>query len=1004
MNNHSPTTQPLDLAAVRARLQQVRGQEYWRSLEELAASTGFQAFIRREFPQQASALGEPVGRRRFLQLMAASLALAGVTACTRQPEEKIMPYVRQPEDIVQGAPLFFATAMPFGGFGYGVLAESHMGRPTKIEGNPQHPASLGATDAFGQASVLTLYDPDRSQVITNAGMIRTWGAFIAALNSVLDDQRTVGGGGLRLLTGTVTSPTLAQQLRTLLERFPAAVWHQYEPAGSGAARAGARLAFGGELDAQYRFDKADVILALDADFLSCGPAALRYARDFAGKRRVWQGERTMHRLYAVESTPSLTGTMADHRLPLRSGEVAAFAHAVARELGALPGRASAAQTAAPATHARWVRALADDLRQHQGSGIVIAGEQQPPLVHALAHAMNYALGNIGKTVFYTDPIEAAPTDQTASLRELASDMAAGAVELLVIIGGNPVYTAPADLQFAEHLAKVPLRVHLSLYHDETSALCHWHIPATHYLETWGDIRSHDGTVTIIQPLIAPLYAGRSAHEVLAALLGQPDGRAYDIVRGYWRGQRPGEDFERFWRTALHDGLVDGTALAPRPIEGVRLGSTDIEPPASPPAGLELIFRPDPTVWDGRFANNGWLQELPKPLTKLTWDNAALISPATAERLGLATEDLVELRYQGRTVRAPVWVMPGHVDDAVTVSLGYGRWRAGQLGTNTGFNAYALRTSDAPWFGPGLEVVKTGERYRLATTQGHFRMEGRNLVRTATLAEYLAHPDFVHALGHEPAPDQTLYPLVEYPGYAWGMAIDLNACIGCSACVVACQAENNVPIVGKTEVARGREMHWLRIDRYYRGGLDRPATYYQPILCMHCETAPCEVVCPVAATVHGHEGLNEMVYNRCVGTRYCSNNCPYKVRRFNFFQYADYTTPSLKLLHNPDVTVRSRGVMEKCTYCVQRINAGRVQAEREGRSVRDGEIVTACQASCPTEAIIFGNINDPNSRVAKMKGTPLNYGLLTELNTRPRTTYLARLRNPNPELMEGGTQG
>ena len=999
MNNDSPTTPPLDLTAIRTRLRQVRGQEYWRSLEELAASTDFQAFMQREFPQQAAALGEHVSRRRFIQLMGASLALAGVTACTRQPEEKIMPYVRQPEDIVPGKPLFFATAMPLSGFGYGVLAESHMGRPTKIEGNPQHPASLGATDAFGQASVLTLYDPDRSQVIINAGMIRTWGGFVAALNSALDEQRPIAGKGLRVLTEAVTSPTLAQQLRTVLERFPGAKWHQYEPAGSRAAQAGARLAFGEERDAQYRFDRAEVILAFEADFLACGPAALRYARDFAGKRRVWQGEQTMNRLYAVESTPSLTGTMADHRLPLRSGEIGALARAVAQELGALPGQASAPPGTLPATYAGWVRAVANDLRQHQGSSIVIAGEQQPPLVHALAHTLNYALGNIGQTVFYTDPVEAVPTDHMASLRELASDMAAGAVGLLVIVGGNPVYTAPADLRFAEHLAKVPLRMHLSLYHDETSALCHWHVPETHYLESWGDIRACDGTVTIIQPLIAPLYAGRSAHEVLAAVLGQPDGRAYDIVRDYWGSQRPGEDFERFWRTALHDGLIAGTALAPRPVDGLRLGPADVEPLAPPPAGLELIFRPDPTVWDGRFANNGWLQELPKPLTKLSWDNAALISSATAERLGLASEDVVELRYQGRSVRAPVWIMPGHVDDAVTVSLGYGRWRAGQLGTNMGYNAYALRTSDAPWFGPGLEIVKTGARYQLVTTQEHFRMEGRNLVRAGGLTEYLAHPDFVHAMGHEPAPGQTLYPLVEYPGYAWGMAIDLNACIGCSACVIACQAENNVPIVGKAEVARGREMHWLRIDRYYRGRLDRPEAYYQPILCMHCENAPCEVVCPVAATVHDHEGLNNMVYNRCVGTRYCSNNCPYKVRRFNFFQYADYTTPSLKLQHNPDVTVRSRGVMEKCTYCVQRINAGRIQAEREGRSVRDSEVVTACQAVCPTEAIIFGNINDPNSRVARMKATRLNYGLLTELNTRPRTTYLARLRNPNPELAE-----
>jgi Fe-S-cluster-containing dehydrogenase component len=695
--------------------------------------------------------------------------------------------------------------------------------------------------------------------------------------------------------------------------------------------------------------------------------------------------------------------MADHRLPLRPSDIAAFAQAMGQAIQVLPGQSPAARTAPP-SYAPWVAAVADDLRQHRGRSLVIAGDQQPPMVHALAHAMNYALGYVGRTVSYTDPIEASPVDHMASLLELVSDMAAGTVEVLVILGGNPVYAAPADLQFAEHLARVPLRAHLSLYNDETSALCQWHIPETHYLETWGDIRSYDGTVTILQPLIAPLYAGKSAHEVLAALLGQPDARAYDVVRHYWQSQRPEEGFEAFWRQAVHDGLVVETASASRNIDSLQWSLTGLEAPPAAASGLELIFRPDPSVWDGRFANNGWLQELPKPLTTLTWDNAALISPATAERLGLTNEELVELRYQGRDVRAPVWIMPGHADDAVTVSLGYGRWKAGQLGSHTGFNAYALRTSDAPWFGSGLQIHKTGEHYPLATTQEHFRMEGRHLVRDGTLAEFLAHPDFVQAMAHDPAPDQTLYPLVEYPGYAWGMAIDLNACIGCSACVVACQAENNIPIVGKTEVARGREMHWLRIDRYYKGRLHDPETYHQPILCMHCETAPCEVVCPVAATVHDHEGLNNMVYNRCVGTRYCSNNCPYKVRRFNFFLYADYDTPSLKLLHNPDVTVRSRGVMEKCTYCVQRINAGRIQAEREGRSIRDGDVVTACQAVCPTEAIVFGNINDPNSRVARMKATPLNYGLLTALNTRPRTTYLARLRNPNPHLAEGETRG
>jgi molybdopterin-containing oxidoreductase family iron-sulfur binding subunit len=613
--------------------------------------------------------------------------------------------------------------------------------------------------------------------------------------------------------------------------------------------------------------------------------------------------------------------------------------------------------------------------------------------------MNHTLGNVGSTVFYTDPVEAGPVDQMGSLRELVADMQAGLVDLLVILGGNPVYQAPAELRFSEHLSKVKLRVHLGLYDDETAALCHWHIPETHYLETWSDGRAFDGTITIMQPLIAPLYGGKSAHEVLAALMGQPNRPSYAIVRDYWRGQLPPEDFEPFWRTALHEGLVANTALPPREVayRNMRVEASELAVSPSDQRSLDLVLRPDPTVWDGRFANNGWLQELPKPLTKLTWDNAALISPATAQRLGLHNEDVVELRYRGRTARAPVWLMPGQADEAVTVHLGYGRWRTGRVGRGTGFNAYVLQTSTAPWGDSGMEIHPTGGRYPLASTQLHHTMEGRNLVRVGTLAQYLAHPEFVHEMAHEPPPDLTLYPLYEYKGYAWGMAIDLNACIGCNACVIACQAENNIPIVGKSQIAVGRDMHWLRIDRYYQGSIDDPETYYQPVLCMHCEKAPCEVVCPVAATVHDDEGLNVMVYNRCVGTRYCSNNCPYKVRRFNFLQYVDDQTPVLKLLRNPDVTVRTRGVMEKCTYCVQRISAARIQAEKDQRLIGDGEVVTACQASCPTEAIVFGDINDLNSRVAKLKASQLNYGLLTDLNTRPRTTYLARLRNPHPDL-------
>jgi molybdopterin-containing oxidoreductase family iron-sulfur binding subunit len=989
----------IDLAAIRARLDAVHGQEYWRSLEELAQTEDFQEFLHREFPQQASVWMDPIGRRQFLQLMAASLALAGLGACTRQPDEKIVPYVRAPEDIVPGIPLFFATAMTLGGIASGVLVESHMGRPTKIEGNPKHPASLGATNAFAQASVLTLYDPDRSKVVSQVGRISTWGAFLQTLNTKLSAQGARQGAGLRILTETVTSPTLAHQLQALLAKFPSAKWHQYEPISRDAARVGARLAFGKEVETHYRFDKADVILSLDADFLSSGPGTLRYAREFAARRRVRAGQTAMNRLYVVECTPSNTGAMADHRLPLSAGKIRSFAHAVAQGLGV---DLEPLGDAAASTHASWIAALVGDLRRHHGASIVLAGDQQSPVVHALAHAMNHALGNVGSTVLYSDPVQANPVDQTESLRELVGEMEAGLVDILVILGGNPVFTAPADLRFAEHLSNVRLRIRLGLYEDETSALCHWHLPEAHYLESWSDARAYDGTVTISQPLIAPLYEGKSAHELLAVLSGKSDRSSHDIVRDYWKSQNLTPDFEMFWRKSLHDGLIAGTALPPKSVTLKRVRDWAASPPPTPKSQdlLEIVFQPDPTIWDGRFANNGWLQELPKSLTRLTWDNAVLISPATAERLGLSNEEVVELRYRGRAVRGPVWIMPGHAEDSVTVHLGYGRTHAGRVGTGAGFNAYAIRTSDAPWFGPGLEIHKSGERYPLARTQHHHSMEGRNLVRVGTIEQFREHPDFAHETAHDSSPRLTLYPEHKYEGYAWGMAIDLNACIGCNACVVACQSENNIPVVGKTEVAMGREMHWLRIDRYYKGDLDNPETYHQPVLCMHCENAPCELVCPVAATVHSDEGLNDMIYNRCVGTRYCANNCPYKVRRFNFYLYSDFTTRSLKLLRNPDVTVRSRGVMEKCTYCVQRINAARIKTKKEDRQIRDGEIVTACQAVCPTEAIVFGDINNPKSHVSTLKAEPRNYGLLAELNTKPRTSYLARLRNPNPEI-EGG---
>ena len=1035
---------------IRSRLAGSEGRLYWRSLGELADTLEFREYLHREFPQQASEWNDPKGRRQFLKLMSASLALAGVGACTKQPREEIVPYVKQPEDLVPGRPLFFASAIPLSGVAQPVLVESHMGRPTKIEGNPEHPASLGATDAITQAAVLDLYDPDRAKTVTYRGEIRPWGSFLAAMQSAAASQKARQGAGLRLLTGPITSPSLAEVMATVLAQFPQARWHQYDPVTRDGARVGGRQATGSATDAIYHFDKADVVLSLDADFLACGPGSVRYQKDFAARRRVTDERKDMNRLYAVESTPTLTGAKADHRLVLKAGEIEGFTRQLAAGLGAGAASPSAAGAGGPDT-SRWIAALARDLLAHKGRSVVVAGEYQPAAVHALAHAMNQALGNIGATVTYGASIEAMPTDQAASLNSLVRDIDAGRVELLMILGGNPVYSAPADLKFPEKLAKVALTVHHGLYVDETANVCHWNVPDTHPLESWGDARAFDGTVTIVQPLIAPLYDGRSAYEVLGALTTQYDRRGYQIVKDYWTrafgggsgwtiraadGQ-PFKDADTFWRRALHDGFIPGTAVtdggqatpfvatpaappaaAAAPDAGAAAVATPAaaaaaapaaptpQPPVPAPAaqgGLEIIFRPDPTVWDGRFANNGWLQELPKPLTKITWDTAAWVSPQLAKERGLNDGDVIELRYRGNTARLPVFRVPGHPAQSVTVFLGYGRRMAGRVGNAPNgaeaFNAYVLRTSDAPWFGNGLEISRTGDRYLLATTQEHHLMEGRAPVRVATLEQYRNEPAVIHEMGETPPRTLTMYQEFPYDGYKWGMAIDLTSCTGCGACTMACTAENNIPVVGKDQVAAGREMHWIRVDHYF-GGNDFDAAveaYHQPVPCMQCENAPCEVVCPVAATTHSSEGLNDMVYNRCVGTRYCSNNCPYKVRRFNFLLYQDWTTPSLEPLRNPDVSVRSRGVMEKCTYCVQRINTARVDSKREERSIRDGEIVTACQAVCPSDAIVFGNLNDPNSQVVKLKAQERNYGVLEDLNTRPRTTYLAALRNPNPEL-------
>jgi MoCo/4Fe-4S cofactor protein with predicted Tat translocation signal len=953
--------------------------KYWRSLEEFAATPEFEDWLHREFPRGASEWNDQLHRRDFLRLMGASLALAGLGACTKQRLEKIVPYVDQPERVVPGKPLFFASATSLGGFGQGIVVTSNEGRPTKIEGNPDHPASLGATTIWAQADLLDLYDPDRAKVVTSGQANATWEEFLRELNQALAAQSASGGAGIRLLTQTVTSPTLAAQMDAIAKKYPGARWHQWEPL--------TRDSLGNE--DLYDLRKAKVIVALDSDFLYLHPAALRHARDFAAARRVAQAEgATMSRFYAAEPTPSITGSNADHRLPVAAADIPKIAAALAALVGSGGEGADV-----PSSANEWVWSAAQDLRANAGASLVIAGETQPPEVHAFVAQINASLGNVGVTTKPRPSPVANPINQTDSLKTLVDEMQHGAVEVLVILGGNPVYDAPVDLDFGRALEKVKLRVHHGLQRNETSRLCHWQIPATHFLESWSDLRAFDGTLAIVQPLIEPLYNGVSVHELLDLFLQRGPRSAYDIVR---QTQPSGSaDTEKEWRGLLAAGFAPATEIPP---------GQSATPPISLPAsrsteGLEILFRADPNLLDGRYANNGWLQELPKPFSKITWDNAILVSPALAAREKLENGDYLELTYRGRQLSGPIWILPGQAENSLTLHLGSGRQEAGSVGSNKGYNAYVLRTSDALWQGFGLTIRKTARREKLATTQNHFSIEGREMYRAGTLAEFVRHPRFAAEMREVPKEEETLYHPNEFKnaGYAWAMVIDLNTCIGCNACTIACQAENNIPVVGKGQVIAGREMHWIRIDTYYAGSPNEPEFHHQPVPCMHCQAAPCELVCPVAATVTDDEGLNLQVYNRCVGTRYCSNNCPYKVRRFNFLEYNGALAPSEKLVKNPDVTVRSRGVMEKCTYCLQRINSARITAELERRKIRDGEVTPACAQVCPAEAITFGDLHDPATRVSRLKQLPLDYGMLAELNTRPRTSYGAKLRNLNPEL-------
>jgi molybdopterin-containing oxidoreductase family iron-sulfur binding subunit len=1041
MTKQTQSDQPaLTLDQVRAKLKSTSGRSFWRSAEELSNTPAFTELLEREFPTQASEWIDPTTRRTFLKLAGASMALAGLSGCTKQPDEAIYPYVKAPEDLVLSKPIYFATAHPFPTGAVPLIVKTDAFRPIKLDGNPEHPVTRGGSDAMTQGTLLGLYDPDRAQRITYRGETRAWPVFLEQFQSMLAIKKASGGQGLYFLSETVTSPTLAAQWKKAQAAYPQAKFIQWEPVNRDSARAASKQAFGDFYDAQYKLDQADVILSLDADFLTgiTHPGFHRLAGDYARKRKLEQGQAsTMNRMYAVESMSTTTGMKAEHRLPLNAALIGPFAQALAAQLGA-SGGAQASYTWTPAQQ-KFLATLAKDLKGAGGAAVVIPGEQQTPDVHLAAIAINQALGAVGKTVIFTETVNPMPSIQNDDFKSLVADMNAGKVDWLVILETNPVYSAPMDLSFDAALKKVRTIATLSAYPDETAAVSHWHIHSAHYLESWSDARAYDGTATIVQPMIAPLYDGKQPHHILQAMLDEPLLSPYDVLRTTWPqlATKPGggDDADAAWRKALHDGWIADTAYQPKTVTPKpAAGAFSSEPGPKPATNatsnspITVVFRPDYNLYDGRYANLGWMQELPRPVTNLSWDNAALVSHATLDALQVQEGDLLEItvpapgQAHGYKLLAPVLAVPGHADNQISLTFGQGRTETGRVGTGHGFNASLIRTSAAPLM-CAATVKNSGESYEFAVTKSHYidhrghaaggdgsgthSLEAneehvRGIIRYATLDEYKQDQWFAQeGEGRDtPEPTTSMFPAYRYDQNAWGMSIDLNSCVGCNACVVSCYAENNIAVIGKHQVKVGRNMQWIRIDSYYEGDLATPRAHFQPMLCQHCENAPCEQVCPVGATVHTPEGLNQMVYNRCVGTRYCSNNCPYKVRRFNFLLYSDYDTESLKFMRNPDVTVRSRGVMEKCSYCVQRINAAKIEADKENRAIRDGEIVTACQQACPTSAITFGNINDKGSKVRHIKENPRSYGVLADLNTRPRTTYVAGVLNLNEDLADG----
>jgi molybdopterin-containing oxidoreductase family iron-sulfur binding subunit len=1019
---------------------------YWRSLSELEQSPELETFLENEFTEPAKEFPpNSPERRRFLELMGASFALAGATTGCRWQEDYILPQTRRPEGLSPGEPRYFATSMDLGGFATGLLVKSYDGRPIKVEGNPNHPDSHGAAGVFHQASILELYDPDRSKgFATYAGGARSESnldAFKKTVKPIVGALRAAQGRGFRILSESSSSLSVSDMKQRLKAVMPEAEWYEYEAVSADNVRLGSELAFGSAYRPQYTLERANVILSLDADFVGAERTGIRMSQGFIQGRRPDTGQ--MNRLYVIESAYSMTGAMADHRLALRSELVKAVAAALDASLSAKApstGNPAQARPAAPFLDdpkvAKFLAVVEKDLLANRGKCAIVTGEHQPPEVHALVHRLNALLGNVGTTVNYVPDFTSDRLPHGAAIQKLVAEMNAGSVDTLVVIGGNPAFNAPSDLSFEAALGKVKNTIRAGLYEDETSIKCAWHVPLAHYLESWGDTRAFDGSISLQQPLIAPLYGGLSTIELVALLLDDSTKDGIDIVKRTL-SRRVAD--ERLFRKTVHDGVLLGSGFTPvqpgvRALPVFALSDRERGGIAVGNGQLEVNIAPCPKVFDGRYSNLGWLQELPDPVMKLTWGNAALIDPATAKELGVEDQTLVTLAVNGSSVKLPAVVAPGQARGSVRVVLGYGRTTCGVVGigsrldygmTSTfanelasgdaelvGANVYPLRSTKLDRFGGGLTVTATGERFKLAMTQmthaisdsigaGELQRRVGDLVREGTLEELKEHPDFVKEKVHHPPLLSLWQEPVEYDKHKWGMSVDLNKCIGCNACVVACVAENNIPVVGRPRVIQGREMQWIRVDVYFKGDLEDPELIHQPMMCQQCEHAPCEQVCPVGATMHSREGLNDMVYNRCIGTRYCSNNCPYKVRRFNYFNFHEELkvdrNQTKKMMFNPDVTVRFRGVMEKCTFCVQRIQNVKIKAKNARREIEDGEIKTACQQTCPTGAIVFGDLNDPKSEVTRLQNGKRSYAMLEELNVRPRLQYLARIKNPHPEL-------